>query len=156
MLAEKLGKELVIQNMKFDAVCLAVGQQKCDIAMSGLTVKKDRKKYVNFADSYYNASQRLIVRGDNTEFDACKDAKSIEEILKKKDKSVNIGVQNGTTGQFYSEGNKDWEFEGFNVTTKGYENGSLAVLDLVNKNIDYVIIDSAPAKCIADAINKVQ
>lgn len=156
LLAEKLGKELVIQNMKFDAVCLAVGQQKCDIAMSGLTVKKDRKKYVNFADSYYNASQRLIVRGDNTEFDACKDAKSIEEILKKKDKSVNIGVQNGTTGQFYSEGNKDWEFEGFNVTTKGYENGSLAVLDLVNKNIDYVIIDSAPAKCIADAINKVQ
>lgn len=32
-LADKLGKELVIQNMDFDAVCLSVGQQKCDIAM---------------------------------------------------------------------------------------------------------------------------
>ena len=32
-LADYLGQELVIQNMDFDAVCLSVGQQKCDIAM---------------------------------------------------------------------------------------------------------------------------
>ena len=38
LLADYLGKELVIQNMDFDAVCLAVGQQKCDIAMAGLTI----------------------------------------------------------------------------------------------------------------------
>lgn len=156
LLAEKLGKELVIQNMKFDAVCLSVGQHKCDIAMSGLTVKEDRKKYVDFADTYYNASQKLIVKGDDTEFDACTDAASVEEILKKKDKSVNIGVQNGTTGQFYCEGDKEWGFDGFNVTTKGYENGSLAVQDLINGNLNYVVIDSAPAVCITDAINKVQ
>ena len=156
LLAEKLGKELVIQNMKFDAVCLSVGQHKCDIAMSGLTVKEDRKKYVDFADTYYNASQKLIVKGDDTEFDACTDAASVEDILKKKDKSVNIGVQNGTTGQFYCEGDKEWGFDGFNVTTKGYENGSLAVQDLINGNLNYVVIDSAPAVCITDAINKVQ
>lgn len=156
LLAEKLGKELVIQNMKFDAVCLSVGQHKCDIAMSGLTVKEDRKEYVDFADTYYNASQKLIVKGDDTEFDACTDAASVEDILKKKDKSVNIGVQNGTTGQFYCEGDKEWGFDGFNVTTKGYENGSLAVQDLINGNLNYVVIDSAPAVCITDAINKVQ
>lgn len=155
-LAEKLGKELVIQNMDFDAVCLSVGQHKSDIAMAGLTIKEDRKKYVNFSDSYYNAAQRLIVTTDNTEFDACKDAASVEEILKKKDSSVNIGVQNGTTGQFYCEGDKDWGFEGFAVTTTGYKNGSLAVQDLINGNIDYVIIDSAPAQCITEAINKMQ
>ena len=40
-LAEYLGQELVIQNMDFDAVCLAVGQQKCDIAMAGLTIDTD-------------------------------------------------------------------------------------------------------------------
>lgn len=44
-LAEKLGKELVIQNMDFDSVCLSVGQQKCDIAMTGLTINEDRKEY---------------------------------------------------------------------------------------------------------------
>lgn len=154
-LAEKLGKELVIQNMDFDSVCLSVGQHKSDVAMAGLTIKEDRKKYVNFSDSYYSAAQRLIVKGDDTEFSSCKDKAAVEKILKTKDKSVTIGVQNGTTGQFYCEGGKEWG-EGFKVTTTGYKNGSLAVQDLINGNINYVIIDSAPAKCITDAINKLQ
>lgn len=155
-LAKKLGKELVIQNMDFDAVCLSVGQHKCDIAMAGLTVKEERKQYVNFSASYYNAAQCLIVKADNTEFDSCSDAAAVEEILKKKDKNVKIGVQNGTTGQLYCQGDEEWEFEGFDVTTTGYKNGSLAVQDLLNGNIDYVIIDSAPAVCITEAINKMQ
>lgn len=154
--AEKLGKELVIQNMDFDAVCLSVGQHKSDLAMAGLTVKEDREKYVTFSDSYYNAAQRLIVKGDSTEFDSCKDKDAVEAILKTKDKNVTIGVQNGTTGQFYCEGDKDWGFDGFDVTTTGYKNGSLAVNDLINGNIDYVIIDSAPAACITEAFNKNQ
>lgn len=153
-LAEKLGKELVIQNMDFDAVCLSVGQHKSDIAMAGLTINEKRKQYVDFSESYYSAAQKLIVRTDNTEFDACKDKASIEEILKTKDSSVKVGVQNGTTGQFYCEGDKEWGFKGFKMTTTGYKNGSLAVQDLVNGNINLVIIDSAPAKCITDAINE--
>lgn len=155
-LAKKLGKELVIQNMEFDAVCLSVGQHKSDIAMAGLTIKESRKKYVNFSDSYYNAAQRLIVKADDTEFDNCKDKESVEEILKSKDESVTIGVQNGTTGQHYCEGDKEWDFEGFKTTTTGYKNGSMAVQDMLNGNINYVIIDSAPAKCITDAFNKMQ
>lgn len=153
-LARKLGKELVIQNMEFDAVCLSVGQHKSDIAMAGLTIQEDRKKYVNFSDAYYDAAQRLIVRGDDTEFDSCKEKESVEKILNTKDKSVTVGVQNGTTGQFYCEGDKNWGFAGFKVTTTGYRNGSLAVQDLINGNINYVIIDSAPAKCITEAMNK--
>lgn len=155
-LAEYLGKELVIQNMDFEAVCLSVGQQKCDIAMAGLTIKEDRKEYVNFSDSYYSASQKLIVTSDNTEFDNCTDAASVEAILNEKDSSVKIGVQTGTTGQFYCEGDADWGFDGFAVETVGYKNGSLAVQDLLNGNIQYVIIDSAPAACITEAINKMQ
>ena len=155
-LAKKLGKELVIQNMDFDAVCLSVGQQKCDIAMAGLTIKEDRKEYVNFSDPYYNAAQKIIVPAGNTEFDACTDAASVEAILKEKDASVKVGVQNGTTGQFYCEGDADWGFDGFKMETIGYKNGSLAVQDLVNGNISYVVIDSAPATCISEAINKLQ
>jgi polar amino acid transport system substrate-binding protein len=153
-LAKKLGKELVIQNMDFDAVCLSVGQHKSDLAASGLTIKEDRKEYVDFSDAYYSASQKLIVRSDNTEFDSCTDKDSIEEILNQKDSSTTVGVQNGTTGQFYCEGDKDWGFDGFKMTTTGYKNGSLAVQDLINKNIDLVIIDSAPAKCITEAYNE--
>lgn len=155
-LAEYLGKELVIQNMDFDAVCLSVGQQKCDIAMAGLTIKEDRKEYVNFSAPYYSASQKLIVTSDNTEFDSCTDAASVEAILNTKDSSVKIGVQTGTTGQFYCEGDEEWGFAGFAVQTVGYKSGSLAVQDLLNGNIQYVVIDSAPAACITEAINKMQ
>ncbi len=155
-LADYLGKELVIQNMEFDAVCLSVGQQKCDVAMAGLTIKPDREEYVNFSVPYYSASQKLIVLSENTEFDGCTDAASVEAVLQTKDSSVKVGVQNGTTGQFYSEGDADWGFDGFPVQTVGYKNGSLAVQDLINGNIQYVIIDSAPAACITEAINKMQ
>ncbi len=131
-LAESLGKELVIQNMDFDAVCLTVGQHKCDIAMAGLTIKPDREEYVTFSNPYYNASQRIVVMEDNTEFDNCADGAAVEAILKGKDASTKIGVQNGTTGQFYVEGDADWGFEGFKVEAVGYKNGSLAIQDMIN------------------------
>ena len=156
LLAEKLGKELVISNMDFDSVCLSVGQQKCDIAMAGLTIKPDREEYVNFTDSYYEASQKLIVKGDDTAFDACTDAASVEAILNTYDAATKIGVQNGTTGQFYVEGDESWGFTGFAATCVGYKNGSLAVQDLINGGVNYVIIDSAPADCITESINAVQ
>ena len=156
LLADELGMELVIKHMDFDAVCIAVGNKQCDIAMAGLTITEDRKEHVTFSDSYYNASQKIIVLSDNTEFDNCKTAADVEAILNAKDSSCKIGVQTGTTGQFYSEGDADWGFTGFPVTTVGMQNGALAVQDLLNGNVDYVIIDSAPASFIVDAINKMQ
>ena len=156
LLAEKLGKELVISNMDFDSVCLSVGQQKCDIAMAGLTIKPDREEYANFTDSYYSASQRIIVKGNDATFDACTDAAAVEAVLNTYDNTTKIGVQTGTTGQFYVEGDEGWGFTGFAATCVGYKNGSLAVQDLINGGVDYVIIDSAPAACITEAINAVQ
>ena len=153
LLAKELGKELVIVNMDFDAVCLSVGQQKADIAMAGLTVNEERKEYVEFSTSYYNASQKIIVPSNNTEFDDCADAAAVEAILNAKDDSCKIGVQDGTTGQLYCVGDEDWEFAGFKVTTKGYKNGSLAVVDMLEGGVDYVVIDSAPAAAITEAIN---
>lgn len=154
LLAKELGVELVINNMDFDAVCLSVGQHKCDIAMAGLTVKPDREEYVTFSKSYYNASQKLIVKADDTTFDACKTKEDVEAILAAMDSSKMIGVQNGTTAQFYVQGDADWGFTGFPVTCTGYKNGSLAVQDIINGNIDFVIIDSAPAAAITAAFNK--
>lgn len=155
-LAKYLGKELVISNMEFDAVCLSVGQHKCDIAMAGLTVKPDREEYVTFSTSYYNAAQKLICMSDCKDFDNCKSAADVEAVLKSKDSSCKIGVQNGTTGQFYVEGDADWGFDGYAATCVGYKNGSLAVQDLINGNLKYVVIDSAPASCISKAINAMQ
>ena len=156
MLADELGQELVIQNMDFDAVCLSVGQHKCDIAMAGLTVNEERQEYVNFSDPYYQASQRLIVKADDTTFDDCKEAADVEALLQKTTSSDKIGVQAGTTAQYYIEGSDDWDFAGLPAECVQYKNGSLAVQDLVNGNLKYVIIDAAPAACITEAINAMQ
>lgn len=156
LLADELELELVIDNMDFDSVCLSVGQHKCDIAMAGLTVSTDREEYVTFSESYYQASQRLIVPSDDTVFADCKDADAVLAKLDELEEEVKIGVQKGTTGQLFVEGDEDWDFEGFDVTCKAYANGSLAVQDMLNGKIDYVMIDAAPADSITAAINAMQ
>lgn len=83
LLAEELNMELVIKDMDFDAVVSSVGNNGVDMAMAGLTVNEERAKVVNFADTYYDASQMLIVKADNTLFDACKTAADVEAVLKK-------------------------------------------------------------------------
>ena len=153
LLAKELGKELVIQDMEFESVCTAVQLGKCDIAMAGLTINEERKELVNFSDSYYNASQQIIVLSDNTEFDACKTVEDVEKILNSKDKAYRVGVQKGTTGNWYVAGDEDWGFAGFPVTCVEMANGSLAVQDLLNGGLDCVIIDSAPAAKIVESFN---
>lgn len=156
LLAEELGQELVIQNMDFDAVCLSVGQQKCDIAMAGLTINEEREEYVTFSDPYYQASQRLVVRSDDSAFDDCEDADAVAAKLGELESSDKIGVQQGTTGQYYVEGDEEWGFDGLPAECVPYKSGSLAVQDLLNGNIQYVIIDAAPAAAITEAINEMQ
>lgn len=153
--AESIGKELVIKDMKFDAVVLSVQQQKADLAAAGLTVNEKRAEQVNFTESYYSASQQLIVKGDDTTFDSCQTKEDVDAILSGFDASVKIGGQNGTTGQSYVQGDEEFGFDGLNATFVGYDNGSLAVQDLTNGGVNYVIIDAAPAAAIATAINAV-
>ncbi len=153
LLAKELNLELVISNMDFDAVCLSVGQHKADIAMAGLTVKEDRKEHVTFSDTYYLASQKIIVKEGDTTFDGCKTAEDVLKKLQAMDDSVSIGYQNGTTGKMYVENESDYASNNLKVSGKGYKNGSLAVQDLLNGNVKYVIIDAAPAACIVKALN---
>lgn len=154
IIADELGMELVIDNMEFDSVVLSVGSGKCDIAMAGLTVNEKRKESVNFSDSYYNASQMIIVKADDTTFDGCTTAAEVEAILKSLS-GKKAGAQNGTTGKYYLEGDADWGFDGYsNITTVGFSNGALAVKDMFNGNIDFVVIDEMPAKTIVANYNK--
>ena len=153
LLAKKLDKELVISNMDFDAVVLSIGEGKADIAMAGLTVREDRKEHVDFSISYYDAAQMIITKESDTSFDNVKTPEEVIAILSEKDSEFKVGVQTGTTAQFFIEGDEDWEFEGFDATCVGYKSGSLAVQDMLNGNIDLVVIDEAPAKSISEAMN---
>jgi ABC-type amino acid transport substrate-binding protein len=79
--ADKLGLELVIMDMDFEAVISAVGKNNVDMAVSGLTVTEKRKESVNFTDTYYNAAQMLIVKDTETAFDACKTDADVLAVL---------------------------------------------------------------------------
>ena len=151
-LAKYLNKELVILDMDFDSVCLSVGQSKADIAMAGLTVQEDRKEHVTFSSTYYKASQRIIALEKDKTFDDCKTADDVLKKLQGMKKAV-IGYQNGTTGQQYVKNEGDYKSNNLKVAGKGYTNGVLAVQDLLNGNIDYVVIDAAPAKAIVKSLN---
>ncbi len=172
LFAEKLNKELYIYNMEFDAVCLSVsaaggtytdadGKEVtqaggiCDIAAAGLTVSDDRKEILDFSTSYYQASQMLIVPENSKEFDDCKTAADVEAILNTYTEEVKVGVQKGTTGQLYCEGDEGWGFTGFKFKTVSYTNGALAVQEILNGNCKYVIIDEGPAKAIVEKMNSV-
>ena len=156
-LAKYLGKELVIKDMQFEAVVTSVQQGLCDIGMAGLSITPARQEVVTFSDSYYSANQMLVVPGDNTEFDACKTADDVVAILNAKNADCKIGCQRGTTGAIYIVGDAEdpdgYGFEGLPVTKMEYDYAALAFTAMVNGDVDYVIVDDAPAKSIAKAMN---
>jgi len=155
-LAESLDKELVIKDMNFEAVVESVQTGICDIGMAGLSVTPDREEVVTFSDSYYNAAQILVVRADDTTFDECKTKADVEAILNALTAETKIGCQKGTTGELYLDGDDSeggYGFPGLAVTKKSYDYVALAVTDMINGNIDYVIVDNGPAKAVTNTIN---
>ena len=156
LLAEELGQELVIKGMKFQEVMPAVKDHDADIAMTGLTMKEERKVYVDFSDTYYKASQKLIVLSDDDTFDKCKTGDDMLKLLRNYTMSTNIGCLIGTTGEMYVTNQGDYKNNGLKVTGTGYETGTLAVRDLLKGKITGVIIDAGPAASIVEEVNAEQ
>ncbi|MEE0241997.1 MAG: ABC transporter substrate-binding protein [Faecalibacterium prausnitzii] len=127
-IAEKLGLELQIDDMDFDAALLSVQQGKADIVMAGVTVTDERKAVMDFSDSYATGIQSIIVPNDS-------DIASPDDLAGKK-----IGTQRGTTGYIYCSD----DFGDENVVA--YDDGLTAVQALNNGQVDAVVIDNAPAQ----------
>ncbi len=153
-LALKLNKQLVIVNMDFDAVLTSVQSGYCDIAMAGLTINSTRELIVNFTESYYAASQKIIVKNDNMNFKDCITADDVVAKLLSLG-SIKIGGQTGNTAYYYVTGDEDWGFEGIsNATWQGYTSAAQAVTDMLNGNIDIVMVDAAPAAILVKSFNR--
>jgi polar amino acid transport system substrate-binding protein len=151
--ANFLNKPLVIKNINFDSIFSEIEAGTADIGMAGITINAGREEMVQFSNTYYNASQMIVVKSDNTMFDECKTVSDVETILNSLDASTKVGYQNGTTGNFYMVGDEDWGFSGYNTTNSGYASAALAITDMINGNLNFVVVDEAPAKKIVEKMN---
>ena len=153
--AESKNLKLVVKNIDFDAIFTNVDLGYADMGMAGITISEERLNLYDFTNTYYAASQKLVVLESNTAFDECKTAAEVEEVLKSLE-NEKIGYQIGTTGNWYVAGDEGWGYEGFaNVEAKGYKTAQLAIQDIVNGQIYGVVVDEAPAAAMVKAINAV-
>ena len=134
-IADKLGMELKVDNMNFDSIIPAITSGKDAIGVAGMTVTDERKKNVDFTDSYATGVQVVIVREDS-KITYVKD-------LTTKGADNTIGVQLGTTGDIYCT--SDIQDKGFGKVQQ-FNKGADAVQALVSGKIDCVVIDNQPAK----------
>ena len=128
-IADKLGVELELKAMDFDALLPALQAGKVDMVITGMTPNEKRKKAVDFSDIYFKGENAVIVNA--------KDAgKFTSEDQLKKSK---LGVQKGSTQETYV---KD------NLKVTNYK-ALVAVPDLIadmkNGNIDAVVLNSKVA-----------
>ncbi len=141
-IAEKLGRELVIEDMEFDSIITSVKTGKCDMGMAGMTVTAERLEEVNFTESYATGVQVVIVREDS-------DITSVDDLFADGANHV-IGVQRNTTGDLYTS--DDIEAKGLGTIDR-YSKGADAVTALSTGKVDCVVIDNEPAKAFVEAVD---
>lgn len=133
-IAKKLGLELVVDDMGFDAALLAAQNGQSDMVMAGVTVNEERLAVMDFSDSYATGVQVVIVLEESP-------IQTLDDL----DSAEMIGTQAGTTGYIYASDTPENGGYGEDHVT-AYDTGALAIMDLVSGKIDAVIIDNEPAK----------
>ena len=157
LIADEMGKTLVVEHMDFDAVVTAVQTiDKYDIGMAALTISEDRKQMVNFTKPYFDTTQVVVVKADDTTFDACTDKDAmLQKLASLSGAAAKCGGQAGTTGQQFVKGNEALEFAGFkNLDFSGYDSPALAVQSMLDGNISFIIVDKAVAQTLLKNVNK--
>lgn len=136
-IAEKLGLELVVDDMDFTAAITAAQNGQSDMVMAGLTINETRQKVLDFTDTYATGVQVVIVKEDSDV--------TLDNLADQM-----IGCQEGTTGYtFASDTPENGGYGEDHVIA--YDNGSMAVEALKNGQVDCVIIDNEPAKAYVAA-----
>lgn len=125
---------VVIQSMDFDGLIPALASGRIEIAIAGMSVTEERLQSVDFTDPYFDAIQAIIVKeGSSIKGEADLDG-------------LKLGVQLGTTGDLYAT-----EFFP-NAQISRFSKGMDAAMDVAAGRLDAVVIDAAPAKAFASAL----
>lgn len=86
-IGEKLGLEVKIRDMEFEAIISSIESGKLDGGAAGISINPKREKSVNFTKNYFNSKQFILLNKDS-------DIKSLDDLKGKK-----LGAQMGTTSQ---------------------------------------------------------
>ncbi|MCF7920071.1 MAG: transporter substrate-binding domain-containing protein [Candidatus Cloacimonetes bacterium] len=138
-IGKKLGYKIQFVEMEFDELLPAVYNNKIDLAISAMTINNQRLELVDFSMPYFSADQVILSRSD------C-------DINIKQDsdlKQFKIGTQNGTTGQYYLQYNLVETGELAWDKLIGFDNNNQALLALLNREIDLIIMDNTAAEAFA-------
>lgn len=129
-IAKRMDKKIEIQNMEFKSLIGSMESKTINVVAAGMTKTEERQNAVDFSDSYYTSNQAIIVNKDSK-------ITKLSQLDGKK-----IGVQEGTTGDLISSGDKFGE----PGKVKRFKKGVDAVMDLKNGSVDAVVIDEKPAQ----------
>ena len=135
--AEKLGVELVVEDVNFDSITGAVKGGKADAGAAGMTITAERAEEVDFSIPYASTEQYVIVKADAA-------IPTVEALVGK-----TIGVQQGTTSDFLVEELiSNGTLTGSTLTP--YDAPALAAAALGSK-VDAVVTDKLTAEVIVAA-----
>ena len=138
-IADKLGLELVVDDMDFDAALLAAQNGQSDMVMAGVTVNEERLAVMDFTASYATGVQVVIVPEDS-------DITTVDDLSNDK----MIGTQEATTGYIYCSDTPENGGYGEDHVV-AYTNGATAIQALLGGKVDAVVIDNEPAKAFVAA-----
>lgn len=131
-IAAELGKELVINDMKFDSALLAVQSEQADFAAAGISVTPERQEKMDFSVEYATSKQVVVVKKGDTSI--TKEADLASKV---------IGGQAGTTAELVY-GDKEYDVQPKELKT--YTKYAQAAQDLKTGGIDCIVMDELPAK----------
>jgi polar amino acid transport system substrate-binding protein len=124
---ENLGYEMEWKNMSFDGLIPALQSKKIDLIIAGMTPTDERKKAVDFSNSYLTTNQSFVISKDNNEL------KKLDDLKNKK-----LGVQLGTAQEAIAR-----DIEGAKITP--YTSITAAILDLKSGKVDAVVLENLVA-----------
>ena len=135
-IADKLGKELVIEDMQFEGLIASADSGKVDFVAAGLTENEERKQSVDFSDTYYVAKQIMVVAADNTTINSAEDLKNAEK----------VGVVMGYTGDSVVTDDLKLDDSKILRVSRGID----GVQEVKNGKLDAMVIDSATGRALAE------
>lgn len=132
-IADKLGMELVWEQVDFDSIIPGIQAERYDVGAAGITITPDRQKNCDFSNPYFLANQVIVVNPGS-------DIQGKADLAGK-----TIAVQTGTTAEEYCMDN------GYSVLSFASNNDAQAAL--TSGKADAWVVDNEVAVKMAGEQN---